>query len=796
MLEEFSESEIIDKSKLDNLPVVAMRDTIVFPNTLYPILAGRNRSIQAINQAYQTDGLLLLCAQQQAETEEPEWDELYEIGTVAKITQLLRLPNNLVKVLVQGMVPGKVTEKYTSPEMLRADVSLLQPDEDNEAEADPLVRKARQKFEQFVMLNSNLPEELLLGHDKQENPADLLYFIASYLELNLSEKQKLLEIEDLTEAYQMVVKQLTQQIQLFSVSNEIDQKVQNEIKEHQRKFYIQQQIKALQDELDEDDYGDPELSRLKEKVDEMEMPEYAKSKAYDELERLKKTPSMSPEYSVGRNYLDWLLSLPWGTYTEDQLDIEAVQKELDREHYGLERPKERILEYIAVLNMVEHMKGQILCFAGPPGSGKTSLANSIAKAMGRNHSRIALGGVHDEAEIRGHRRTYIGSMPGRIVQAIQKAGSMNPVVILDEIDKLGYDHRGDPSSAVLEVLDPEQNYAFTDHYLDMEFDLSRVLFITTANVAGDIQPALRDRMEIINLPGYLEPEKIEIAKRHLIPRQLDAHGLNKIKVKFKDEALREMIRSYTRESGVRMLEQQISKLCRKIARKAVSRRYEGKSLSQVTINDKKLEDFLGVPKYRDRRIDKEPKIGSVNGLAWTQYGGTILQIDVARMPGKNKFELTGQMGDVMKESARAALSYIRARSSYFNLSDDFFDKNELHIHLPEGAIPKDGPSAGLPMLLAMISLLTGYPGRRDVASTGEITLRGEVLAIGGLNEKLMAAQRHRLSKVLIPKENHPELTEVPSDVKKGLEIVEVDRIEEAMPHILADFPKDFGRNKK
>ena len=785
---EYSDTDLERNKQLSNIPVVAMRDAIVFPNTLYPILAGRPRSIKALNKAYNSDGYLLLCAQRQVDTEEPEWKDLYEVGTLARITQFLKLPNNLIKVLVQGITPGQVNRNYSTSEMLSADVGVLAPDESSE-QVEQLVRKARQKFEQFVMMNSNLPEELLLGHDKQESPSDLLYFIASYLELTLAEKQKLLEVDDLQQAYETVIKQISQQIQLFSISNEIDQKVQNEMKEHQRKFYIQQQINALQDELDENDFGDPKLVRFKEKAEQLNLPEYVRSKANDELERLKKTPSMSPEYSVGLNYLDWLISLPWGTFTKDQLNISEVQQALEREHYGLDRPKERILEYIAVLNLVEHMKGQILCFAGPPGSGKTSLANSIAKAMGRNYTRIALGGIRDEAEIRGHRRTYIGSMPGRIVQSIQKAGSMNPVIILDEIDKVGHDHRGDPSSAILEVLDPEQNYAFMDHYLDIEFDLSQVLFITTANVVGDIQPALRDRMEIINLPGYLEPEKVQIAKRHLIPRQVEAHGLNKIKVKFKDEALENIIRSYTRESGVRMLEQQISKLCRKIARQAVSRQYNGKKMSQVTINNQKLESYLGVPRFRDRQVNQKPKVGSVNGLAWTQYGGSILQIDVARMPGKNKFELTGQMGDVMKESARAALSYIRARSSYFGLPDDYFDKHELHIHLPEGAIPKDGPSAGLPMLLAMISLLTGYPGRRDVASTGEITLRGEVLAIGGLNEKLMAAQRHHLSKVLIPKENHPDLTEVPEAVKKGLKIVEVEKIEDAIPHILHNFPQ-------
>ena len=768
---------------MEDVPVVALRDTIVFPHTMFPILAGRNESVQAVNAAHEDDGLLMLCAQKNPETEQPDWDQLYETGTLVRITQLLRLPNNLVKVLINGVAVARVISPDKEKGHLSADIQVVHPDESDLKKAAPVIKKAKQKFEQFVMLNSNLPEEILLGFQELVEPMAQLYFMASYLDFEMDEQQELLECPDVSKCYKKVLKQLLQQIQLYSVSSEIDQKVQNEIKEHQRKFYIQQQIKALQEELDEDDFGDPELARLREKVDSLEMPEHARDKAVEELDRLKKTPPMSPEYSVGRNYLDWLLSMPWGTYTEDQLDIEAVEKALEEDHYGLEKPKERILEYIAVLNLVDDLKGQILCFAGPPGTGKTSLANSIARAMKRNTSRLALGGVHDEAEIRGHRKTYIGAMPGRIVQAIQKAGSMNPVVILDEIDKLGHDHRGDPSSAVLEVLDPEQNHSFADHYLDLELDLSRVLFITTANVASNIQPALRDRMEIINLPGYLEPEKVKIAERHLIPRQLDAHGLKKVKVIFKEEALRLVIRSYTRESGVRLLERQISKICRKIARKAVQRARQGKQLTQITINTDRVEEFLGVAKYRDRSVDQKPQVGSVNGVAWTNAGGALLQIDVARMKGKNKFELTGQMGDVMKESARTALSYIRSHSDELKLEDEYFENHEIHIHIPEGAIPKDGPSAGLPMLLAMISLLTGKPARKDVATTGEITLRGEVLAIGGLNEKMLAAQRHKLSKLIIPKDNHPDLDEVPEEVKQGLKVVEVNTVEEAIAEV-------------
>jgi ATP-dependent Lon protease len=653
-------------------------------------------------------------------------------------------------------------------------------------ELDALARHAATLFADFTRLSRTAATDALSSFKALADPRRKLFLIASSINQGVELKQKILQHTSLKEQYIELTQLLAAEVDILKIENDIDSKVHDSIQKSQKKFLIQEQIRILQDELGSEEVLSPELSKLQEQIKKARMPKEINERAIEEFTKLKKTPPQSPEFGVSRNYLDWMVATPWHARTKDNLDIKHVEKILNEDHFGLEKPKERILEHIAVLNLVKEMKGQILCFVGPPGVGKTSLGKSIARALGRKFVRISLGGVRDEAEIRGHRRTYIGSMPGKIIQSMKRAGVVNPVILLDEVDKMSMDFRGDPSSALLEVLDPEQNIMFNDHYLEVDYDLSRVMFITTANVRYNIPHPLQDRMEIIELPGYLEYDKREITKRHILPKQMVEHGLKAKDVLFTDEAISKIIRQYTREAGVRNLEREIASVCRKAAKQIVfGKQNNGKPHAQkrITVDEAKIEEYLGVPKFRKSLTDREPHIGSVIGLAWTSVGGDILNVDVTIMNGQERFTLTGHLGDVMKESAKAALSYIRANAKELGVPPNFYVRKEIHIHLPEGAIPKDGPSAGITMAMAMISAASGRPARNDVAMTGEITLRGKVLPIGGLNEKLLAAQRSGIKTVLIPKENEKDLLEIPAKVKEGLTIVPIDTIGKALPWV-------------
>ncbi len=775
------------------LPLLPLRDVVIFPHMIFPVLVGRASSIEAVNTAIDTDKFLFVCAQKNPLDEEPEFADLHQQGTVVKILQVLKLPNGLLKVLVDGLVQAKVV-KFVSGENAARSVRIrkIRPVYSDSTRLKASVRQLDSEFREYVKMHRSIPNETLIAYDGLGDPARKLFYAAAGMLTSVDVKQKILVIEDLEEQLYEVIRLLRTEIEIMKMEFEIDGKVQSTIQRSQRKYIIQEQIRLLQNELDEgaEFSSSGEFGELKKQIESAGFPENAHRKALDELEKLERMPAMSPEATVSRNYLDWLLAMPWNTLTADNLSVKNAKDVLDEDHFGLEKPKDRILEQIAVLNLVREMKGQILCFVGPPGVGKTSLGKSIARALDRRFVRISLGGVHDEAEIRGHRRTYIGSMPGKIIQALKKAGSANPVMLLDEIDKMSSTFQGDPSSALLEVLDPEQNCAFNDHYLDVDFDLSRVLFITTANVRFNIPLPLQDRMEIIELPGYLEHEKIEIAKRFLIGKQTELHGLSRNTARFDDRAILRIIREYTLEAGVRNLERGIATICRKIAGRVVEARDHASGSknarrTSVRLKAENIEEFLGVPRHRMKKRPP-PKIGSVTGLAWTSAGGDILHVDVTLMPGADKFTLTGQLGDVMKESAQAALSYLRSHSSELRLEADALEKKDIHIHIPEGAIPKDGPSAGLTMALALISAACRRPARSDVAMTGEITLHGEVLPIGGLNEKLLAARRHGIKTVLLPADNEPDLREVPEAIRQGMNIIPISSIGEAIPLVFTE----------
>lgn len=780
------------------LPILPLRDIVIFPYMIFPVLVGREQSIRAANYAVETTKYIFLSTQKKSTIEDPKSDDIYEEGTIAKIVQILKLPNGLMKILVDGLLQGRIKNFTDRKEFFEGEIEVIISKLENDHEMNALVRQMSHLFKDYVKISRQVPNETITAFDNIEEPDRKLFYAAANITQSIEVKQTLLQKFTLKEQFFEIVKILNSEIDILKIEKEIDTKVHENISKSQRKFIIQEQIKILQDELGEDEDGSPEFNKIRDGIKNAKMPKEVETKAKEEFAKLKKTPPMSPESTVIRNYLDWLLEVPWSKRTKDNLDIKHVQKILDEDHFGLEKPKERIIEHIAVLNLVKQMRGQILCFVGPPGVGKTSLGKSIARALGRNFVRISLGGVRDEAEIRGHRRTYIGSMPGKIVQSMKRAGTINPVILLDEIDKMSMDFRGDPSSAMLEVLDPEQNHTFNDHYIEVDYDLSNVMFITTANVRYNIPLPLQDRMEIIELPGYLEYDKIEIAKRHIIQKQLKAHGLEKKNVEITDPSIKKIITEYTREAGVRNLERELATICRKIARDIVlkeSGNGKTKTKSKYSIDEKKIEEYLKVPRYRSLLHNKANRIGSVTGLAWTSVGGEILTVDVTIMNGQGKLTLTGQLGNVMKESAHAALSYLRSKAKHLGLNPDFFKGKEIHIHLPEGSIPKDGPSAGITMAMAMLSVVSGKPASNDVAMTGEITLTGNILMIGGLTEKLLAAKRNGIKKVLIPKGNEIDLKEIPQKVKEGMKIIPIDKLEDAIPHVFPALKKITNKTK-
>ncbi len=801
LIDKIDDKKSIQNNILDNipqiLPILPLRDIVIFPYMIFPVLVGREQSIRAANYASETTKYIFLSAQKKSNVEDPKKEDIYKDGTIAKIVQILKLPNGLIKILVDGLLQGRIIEFTDEQQFFEGRIEIVVPAYENDHEMNALVRQMSQLFKDYVKINRNIPNEAVNAFENIEEPDRKLFYVAANISQQIDVKQTILEKIHIKEQFYEVIKILNSEIDILRIEKEIDNKVQENIARTQRKFIIQEQIKILQDELGDEEDTTPEFAKIRDGIKKAKMSQEAEAKANEEFNKLKKTPPMSPESTVIRNYLEWLIDVPWNNRTKDNLDIKHVQKILDEDHFGLEKPKERIVEHIAVLNLVKTMRGQILCFVGPPGVGKTSLGKSIARALGRKFVRISLGGVRDEAEIRGHRRTYIGSMPGKIIQSMKKASTINPVMLLDEIDKMSMDFRGDPSSAMLEVLDPEQNHTFNDHYLEVDYDLSQVMFITTANVRYNIPLPLQDRMEIIELPGYLEYDKMEIAKRHIIPKQIEAHGLDKKNVSITDQAIKKIITDYTREAGVRNLERELASVFRKLTKDIVvkeSSNGKAKSKNRFIVDENKVEEYLKIPRFRQSRHVKEKKVGSVTGLAWTSVGGELLTVDVTIMNGSEKLTLTGQLGNVMKESAQAALSYIRSEAKKFGLNPDFYKGKEVHIHLPEGAIPKDGPSAGLTMAMALLSAVSGKPALNSIAMTGEITLRGNVLPIGGLNEKLLAAKRNDIKTVLIPKENEIDLIEIPQKVKDGLQIIPVDSVASAVPYVIPEMKLSFGKN--
>ncbi|KJR28389.1 endopeptidase La [Vibrio navarrensis] len=772
----------LERSELIEIPVLPLRDVVVYPHMVIPLFVGREKSISCLESAMETNKQVLLVAQKQADTDEPKIDDLFNVGTVATILQLLKLPDGTVKVLVEGQQRAKITH-FKESEFFLAEAQYVLTPELDEREQEVVVRSAINQFEGFIKLNKKIPPEVLTSLGGIDDAARLADTIAAHMPLKLLDKQKVLEIVDVTERLEFLMGQMESEIDLLQVEKRIRNRVKKQMEKSQREYYLNEQMKAIQKELGESEDGVDEFEVLKQKIIDAKMPQEAREKTEQELQKLKMMSPMSAEATVVRSYIDWMVNVPWNKRSKVKKDLAKAEEILHEDHYGLERVKERILEYLAVQNRINKLKGPILCLVGPPGVGKTSLGRSIAAATGRKYVRMALGGVRDEAEIRGHRRTYIGSLPGKLIQKMAKVGVKNPLFLLDEIDKMSSDMRGDPASALLEVLDPEQNNTFNDHYLEVDYDLSDVMFVATSN-SMNIPGPLLDRMEVIRLSGYTEDEKLNIAKRHLVAKQVERNGLKAHEITIEDSAIVGIIRYYTREAGVRGLEREVSKICRKAVKNILLK----PELKSVTVTMENLKEYLGVQRFDYGKADESNRIGQVTGLAWTEVGGDLLTIETQAMPGKGKLTQTGSLGDVMQESIQAAMTVVRSRTEKLGINSDFYEKKDIHVHVPEGATPKDGPSAGIAMCTALVSSLTGNPVKAEVAMTGEITLRGEVLPIGGLKEKLLAAHRGGIKTVLIPKDNERDLEDIPDNVIADLQVIPVQWIDEVLKVALEKDP--------
>ncbi|MED1748340.1 endopeptidase La [Bacillus zhangzhouensis] len=762
-----------------NVPLLPLRGLLVYPTMVLHLDVGREKSVQALEQAMMNDHMIFLATQREISIDEPGEEEIFKVGTYTKIKQMLKLPNGTIRVLVEGLNRAQIESYVELEDYTSVDIKELAEEELKDAEAEALMRTLLDHFDQYIKISKKISAETYATVTDIEEPGRMADIVASHLPLKLKDKQEVLETVDVKKRLNRVISLIHNEKEVLEIEKKIGQRVKRSMERTQKEYYLREQMKAIQKELGDKEGKTGEVSTLMSKIEESGMPDSVRETALKELNRYEKIPSSSAESSVIRNYIDWLINLPWGIYTEDRLDLKLASQILDDEHHGLEKVKERVLEYLAVQKLTNSLKGPILCLAGPPGVGKTSLAKSIAMSLDRKFIRISLGGVRDESEIRGHRRTYVGAMPGRIIRGMSKAGTMNPVFLLDEIDKMSSDFRGDPSSAMLEVLDPEQNHNFSDHYIEETFDLSQVLFIATANNLATIPGPLRDRMEIITIAGYTEVEKAEIVKDHLLPKQLKEHGLKKGNLQLREAAIYDMIRYYTREAGVRGLERQLAAICRKAARAIVA-----EDRKRITVTEKNLSEYLGKRLYRYGQAETTDQVGVVTGLAYTTVGGDTLSIEVSLSPGKGKLLLTGKLGDVMRESAQAAFSYIRSKADELNIDPHFNEKHDIHIHVPEGAVPKDGPSAGITIATALVSALTGRPVSKEVGMTGEITLRGRVLPIGGLKEKALGAHRAGLKTIILPKENEKDIDDIPESVRQGLTFIPVSHLDEVLEKAL------------